>query len=580
MFDRWIADWPPSTRWPSYTRANSGEVLPTPASPLGQQFSWERGICQGWADGYARSGSYSRDEFDERYPDTVGFFGGYMYINLSNVRMQGVRSPLLSVEQLDLAFFGNHPAVPPYMGHPADDRPDLTEKIMTHVGWVMTTTTWDEIDREKAETRALRQSRPDLATSSDATLLAYARSTQPMLRKLFESHTISSSSSGIAPGILFAIGQAIGDPTIPMKLVAGIGEVDSAEPSYAMWELSRLIRGSSELTAAFDVGVHGLLERLAASGSDDAASFMVGFDAFIAEFGSRGPNEWEISADTWETRPEIALAAIDRVRFQDDADSPQIRNRARAEERERLTAEVRAKVAPLGEELAGQLEAALGAASQLGFRERTKTNIIRAVHEGRVVFRELGRRHHLSGALADPTHIFMLFDRELEHFVEHPAAYGPLLAERYAQWRQLWELEPPFFIVDGQVPPLSQWARKGEHQAVVLGVGDTIQGVPGCPGTFEGRARIVLDAAEPGDLEPGDVLVSPLTDPAWTPLFMAVGAVVVNVGGQISHAIIVSRELGLPCVVSATDATVTIPDGARIRVEGDTGVVTVLEVPA
>jgi len=168
----------------------------------------------------------------------------------------------------------------------------------------------------------------------------------------------------------------------------------------------------------------------------------------------------------------------------------------------------------------------------------------------------------------------------LEHFVEHPAAYGPLLAERYAQWRQLWELEPPFFIVDGQVPPLSQWARKGEHQAVVLGVGDTIQGVPGCPGTFEGRARIVLDAAEPGDLEPGDVLVSPLTDPAWTPLFMAVGAVVVNVGGQISHAIIVSRELGLPCVVSATDATVTIPDGARIRVEGDTGVVTVLEVPA
>ena len=577
-FDRWLADWPPSTRWPSYTRANSGEVLPTPASPLGQQFSWERGICQGWADGYSRSGSYSRDEFDERYPDTVGFFGGYMYINLSNVRMQGVRSPVVTVEQLDLAFFGDHPDVPAYRAHPADERPDLTDGVLAHLGWVMSTTVWEEIDRERDETKALRRSRPELTTASDAELLAYARSTQPMLRKLFESHTVSSSSSGIAPGILFQIGQAIGDPTIPMKLVAGIGDVDSAEPSYAMWELSRLIRSSEVLTAAFDGGVAGVLDRLTASSDDEAVAFLAAFEEFLVEFGSRGPNEWEISADTWETRPEIALAAIDRVRFQADEESPRIRNRARALERERLTEEVRAKVAPLGEELAGQFEAALVAAHQLAFRERTKTNIIRAVHEGRVVFRELGRRHAASGALGDAAHVFMLLDRELEDFITHPEAYAPLLAARHDQWKQLWDLEPPFFIVDGQVPAMSNWVRRGERQVDVLTAGATIQGVPGCPGVFEGRARVVLDPADPGDLEPGDVLVSPLTDPAWTPLFMAVGAVVVNVGGQISHAIIVSRELGLPCVVSATDATDTIPDGARIRVDGDTGLVTILEV--
>ena len=72
-------------------------------------------------------------------------------------------------------------------------------------------------------------------------------------------------------------------------------------------------------------------------------------------------------------------------------------------------------------------------------------------------------------------------------------------------------------------------------------------------------------------------MVAPLTDPAWTPLFMAVGGVVVNVGGQISHAIIVSRELGLPCVVSVEDATDRIPDGALIEVNGTAGTVTVLE---
>jgi len=77
-------------------------------------------------------------------------------------------------------------------------------------------------------------------------------------------------------------------------------------------------------------------------------------------------------------------------------------------------------------------------------------------------------------------------------------------------------------------------------------------------------------------LEPGEILVAPLTDPAWTPLLMTAGAVVVNVGGQISHAVIVSRELGLPCVVAATDATKRIPDGAEIEVNGDTGQVTLV----
>jgi pyruvate,water dikinase len=103
-----------------------------------------------------------------------------------------------------------------------------------------------------------------------------------------------------------------------------------------------------------------------------------------------------------------------------------------------------------------------------------------------------------------------------------------------------------------------------------------LTGVAGSPGVAEGTARIVLDPADPPDLGPGDIMVAPLTDPAWTPLFMAVDAVVVNVGGQISHAVIVSRELGLPCVVSVADASTRIPEGATIRVDGAAGTVTLL----
>ncbi len=579
MNDSWITDWPPSERWPHYTRSNAGEVLPTPASPLGQQFCWEKGICLGWRDGYVRTGSYSFDEFDTELPECNGFFGGYMYINLSNVRMQGVRSPAVTVEQLDLAFFGDHPDVPPYDEHPLDDRPDLVPKIGEHLGWVMSTTTWSEIDDEREQTIALRAERPDLEALSDDELVARARSIQPILQKLFDSHTISSSSSGVAPGILAVIGEAVGDPTIPMKLVAGIGDVDSADAGYAIWALSRTVRDSDELSAELDDGVDGFLDRLRASGSDDADRFLVEFDQFLLDHGSRGPNEWEISAETWETRPEIALAAIDRVRLQRDDESPHVRNRRRADEREALTAEVREKVAPLGEELVGQFEAALVGANQMAFRERTKTNIIRAVHEVRVIARELGRRHAEAGDLDDPMHIFMLLDGEVEQFVADPASFHDTLAERYATWRELWELQPPYFIKNGEVPPISTWKRKGESDATPMVAGESLQAVAGCPGTVTGRARIVLDPADPEGLEPGDIMIAPLTDPAWTPLFMAAAGVVVDVGGQISHAIIVSRELGLPCVVSATGATERIPDGALVEVDGNTGVVTVLETP-
>ena len=71
----------------------------------------------------------------------------------------------------------------------------------------------------------------------------------------------------------------------------------------------------------------------------------------------------------------------------------------------------------------------------------------------------------------------------------------------------------------------------------------------------------------------------PITDPSWTPLFVPAAGVVVDVGAPLSHAIIVSRELGIPCVISATGATRRIPNGARVRVDGSTGVVTVLELP-
>jgi pyruvate,water dikinase len=170
----------------------------------------------------------------------------------------------------------------------------------------------------------------------------------------------------------------------------------------------------------------------------------------------------------------------------------------------------------------------------------------------------------------------MLFRDELDDYIADPAAFTERLRERERSYLALFEVVPPF-VVNGAPPHSDEWARRDAHLSTRAEVGETIKGVSGCTGTARGRARVLTDPDDPSALEPGEILIAPITDPAWTPLFVAASAVVVDVGAPFSHAAIVSRELGIPCVLSATDASKRIPDGALIEVNGDTATVTILE---
>jgi pyruvate,water dikinase len=390
------------------------------------------------------------------------------------------------------------------------------------------------------------------------------------VRRLFARHLDVTAGASIGPGVLGAIAEAVGDPTLALKLMSSVGDVDSALPSHAMWKLSRLVRSSLALTGAFNAGVIGLPDRLRALDGPDAVAFRDGFTTFVRTYGSRGPNEWDIRSEVWETKPELALALIDRMRGAADADDPASRASVLGSDRKAIATTIETALADNPEAL-GQFKAGLRSAHvYLAARERAKTNIIKVLHEARMAIVELGARYDY------PLHtITMLLDDELDAFVADPNAFRARLATRESDYVALFELEPPF-IINGAPLPLSQWPRRGENAVAAAVTGDVLRGVPGCPGTATGRARVVLSPADPLVLEPGDVLIAPITDPAWTPLFVPAAAVVVDVGAMVSHAIIVSRELGIPCVVSVKDATKRIPDGALVRVDGNAGTVTVL----
>ena len=580
--DRWIEDNVYEPKYGFWTRANVGEVLPEPPSPLGWDLVFEGGTILGWRDCMVHRLGMADEEVHPTRPEVMGVFGGYAYLGMSLLRAWAVRTPGFTPEALDAAYFAGNPDIPPYEYEPWHDDPRTTEVMAGWLGWVMGDRNQDELEAQRLRARETRATRPDLRAASDAELFERASSLKPFIRELFDMHINQSGAASIAPGVIGAVCAAIGDPTATMRLLAGVGGVDSAAPSQAMWELSRTVRSSAALTALFDAGVAGLDARLraaASAGSDDARRFVADLDGFLAEFGSRGPNEWDIHSHTWETDPGLALAAVDLMRHADESAAPNLHQAAAEAERLRLGEQITEMLAG-DPETQGQFVAALAsAATFLAGRERSKTNIIRVIQEVRMATWELGRRAAERGEIDEPRDVCMLFVDELQALAGGTlTGTRELVAQRRAHHEWLLSIEPPFLFCSPP-PPNTEWPTRGERRAPVAVVGDQLTGLAGCPGRAIGRARIVLDPSDPTALEPGDVLVAPMTDPAWTPLFVTAGAVVVDVGAPLSHAIIVSRELGIPCVVSVNEATERIPDGALIEVDGDTGTVTVLELP-
>ncbi len=552
MSDRWITDWEPSKRFPLYTRANSGEIMPKPCSPIGWDLVWGGGVSKGWADGCHRFGTFLPEETNPDQPDYVGCMGGYVYLNASLIRLVGERSPGMTHETMDVAFLGNHPDVPPFKLNPGDAAPELEAAIGATMGSFMEAT---ELPPELAEDRAMitavRDNRPDLSAATDAELVARARSITPLVRELFEPYYVFGTASAIGPGILGELCGGI-DPTLPGRLISGIGDIDSAPPAHAMWEMSRMDGDSEEFAAALA--------------------------AFQTEHGARGPGEWDPANPSWEIDSQPILVAVNAMRSAGDELSPAARHERAVADREAAISEARAALAG-NEEALATLDLGLRVAGIfVPARERTKLSEMMAVHEVRLPMYELGRRMVERGVLAEARDAFLLLDAELDGFVADPESFTAILAERKTAFAALADLQDPF-IINGPPAPLSQWAQRAVVNDPVH-VGEVLQGAAGSPGVVTGRARVVLDPTDARGLELGEILVAPVTDPSWTPLFVPAAGVVVDVGAPLSHAVIVSREFGVPCACSVHQAAQRIPDGALITVDGSAGTVTIIEMPA
>ncbi len=579
MGTSWIIEGTVDERWPINTRGNVGEVFPEVLTPL----SYWLGVIpaeKAWRRAYAELGVAVKGDFAGDDPVIIGLYGGYTYLNLSYLRILGVRAPGSSPEAIDVSFFGEGDA-PPYEARKGDRSPRSTLRILKSVLGALGTKALPSMVADSfARADAHRAVCPPL-DASDADLLAYLHAFPAAFGPAFHNHMLSSGLASIVAGVLADACAAAGEPGLATHLLGSAGDVKSAEYARDLYAIARTVRDQPTVGAAFDAGVGGLLDRLAVEHADDpdAATFCERFATFVADHGHRGPNDWELSSRNWENTPELALVAIDRMRLADHDLDPAARLADDEERRAAAIAVVRPHVKGLDRKKFDKALAATRWWAQA--REATRD---RAIHIGaptKQVYRELVRRAAERGGDPDPVRVALLDPLdELPAYLADPTAFTDVLAERGALFDRYAAVAPRFFITSqDEVPTIEdleadQATRTAE---AVAAPGDVLTGAAGCQGVARGRARIVMDPADAIDLEPGEVLVAPITDPAWTPLFLPSAAVVVDVGALMSHAVIVSRELSIPCVVAVEGATRRILDGAMVEVDGTAGTVTVLE---
>jgi rifampicin phosphotransferase len=341
-------------------------------------------------------------------------------------------------------------------------------------------------------------------------------------------------------------------------LVSGV-KTKTTKTNEALEDLAKQIRDDLVLKDLFNETDPKSL-RLGLKDTEVGQAFLGRFEQFLSEYGHR-ETALTISQPAWKDTPENVLAIL-KVLAEGEAQKPESYN-AWQKTRDDLLAH-----SILGTRLLRGLFLKSLTNARYLFQIREDTHFYATMVQPTVrhVALELGKRLVQIGAIDGIEEVFHLKFDEIKAFGEPwpptkqtVEKIGSLVASRKAKRESL--ANKP--MVDPRLLTTT---------APILN-GVLLNGTPGSPGVAQGPARIVRDVSEFGKLRAGDVLIAPVTNPAWTPLFQRAVAVVVDTGGLASHAAIVAREYGIPAVMGTLKGTKELKDGEWIQVDGSRGLV-------
>ena len=475
------------------------------------------------------------------------------------------------------------PNVPPEQmaaqGKRAEER---INPAIANLGDLWDTTWFPEIQQHLAYWRAF-----DLAGVDLPTLLDHFDQTIERTRRLWEIHFLLAFPMLLAISLFDDFYRDLfGDEDAfqAYRLLQGFDN-KTLESNRALWELSRRALAEPGVRQVFETApaseVVATLQRTIAG-----QSFLTDLGEFLQQYGRRG-DSWGLRLPGWIEDPTPVIRNLKDYVAQPDRDLAAERA-ALVAERERLIAasrdQLRGYPRPVVEQFEGLLKSAQ-AATVLS-EEHGFWIDFSSTYEVRLVIREVGRRFADAGAIDKPEDVFYLgFDeiRETGRTLSTTDRRA-LVAKRRAEMECFAQISPPPVL---GTPPAGPPPQDPIGRAIVkmFGAGPPppsevpteLRGSAGSPGTVRGPARIVRTLEEADRLQVGDILVAEFTAPPWTPLFATAAAVVTDAGGILSHCAVVAREYGIPAVVGTGRATATLRDGQLVEVDGNAGLVRLLD---
>ncbi len=533
--------------YPVLTRGNAGEIMPDIVSPLSATVFFPP-LERGWRRSFTET--WDVMPWPECPTTFAPIIGGRFYINISAFRRLADLTPGTSPEDIDRTLFAaGGIQLDPYE---VPDEPGYAERGERIAATTAEFLEHPPVDRVAAEHEVAqarrREGRAGRADRSPVELLARFESLIPFMESDFVTLFIGSSISPVALGSLQAgLVEVYGDEGYDLgrQAVMGLGGIESADAGRAVAELAAI---------------------------PDGPDFEAAFERVLDTYGFRGVNEWEIAAPSWEIRPDVLRRAVSAARAGGPSgrDPDATRRAALA----RFEADgVRDRFPDLDLWLDRN-------AVWLGIRERTKATCVLTINEMRLDALEIGRRLVADGVLERADQVYLLTHDELRSAVADGVVDLDRVAARRAAKAELERYREPLIAIAGRIPPVTDWPPADAAETAEGSDGsetDEITGAAGSPGRATGRARVVLDAYADEPTRPGEILIAPITDPGWMPLFVGAAAVVAEMGGELSHTMIVSRELGIPAVVGAVGATTVIRTGDLVAVDGSAGVVRILD---
>ena len=456
---------------------------------------------------------------------------------------------------------------------------DLASSLFEKRPWRAELERWTAEDRPTLESAYIALQSVELSSLEDVGLADHLEAAVQLLRKAVHLHGVYTVPATFPFGDFFA-------------LVSGWAGVDAGKAALAAAGHARVSTGwSPEHEAVYDAlrsrpEGRALLDS-GAPAADVVKAFRERSDelgsayrAFESRFGHRLANGYDFSQPCAVEVPERLVDAFRK--------GPP----ARAYDADMAASALRSAVP---EHARPEFDAALEEARHVA-RLRDERSLYTDVWANGVLRRgllELGRRLTERGDLASPTDIFDIEEHELR-----PVSMGTLklrddLASRAVSRAERSRRGTPPMVGDApKPPPPADWFPQGLARAVRASFaveaalyrdaaedkapGASIRGIGVSSGSYTGMARVLRSSTDLDRIRKGDVLVAPFTSPALTLVLPLLGAIVTDRGGALSHAAIVTREYGIPGVVGTRDATKRIEDGATVRVDGDSGEVTIL----